>query len=405
MRRLLAIRDARLYLAGQSLSLLGDTALWLALAIWAKDLTGSSGAAGLAIFCVVAPQLLSPLAGLVVDRFRRRPLLLAVNLATAAVVLALLAVGDRVWLLYAVAAVYGASYTLLASGQSALLATLVPQALLGEANALLQTVREGLRLVAPLAGAGLYAVAGGAAVALLDAATFLIAAACLAALRVREPKPEPHGEPWRRAITAGARHVARTLPLRQVVTACAITLCALGFSETLTFAIADEGLHRPLSFVGVLMAVQGAGALAGAVLATRVMRRAGEARLAGAGTAVLAAGMLLLAGPSLPAVLAGTVLFGFGIPWIVVGLMTLLQRLTPPRLQGRAFSAAELLLGVPQTLSIALGAALVTLVDYRMLLLAQAALTATAAIYLLRVSAPRPARLSRVARAREASAR
>jgi hypothetical protein len=64
----------------------------------------------------------------------------------------------------------------------------VPTDLLGEANAFLQTVREGLRLVAPLAGAGLYTVAGGSAVALLDAATFLIAAAALAALRIREPR-------------------------------------------------------------------------------------------------------------------------------------------------------------------------------------------------------------------------
>ena len=49
MRALLAHRDARLFLAGQSLSLLGDTALWLALGLWVKELTGSSSAAGLVI--------------------------------------------------------------------------------------------------------------------------------------------------------------------------------------------------------------------------------------------------------------------------------------------------------------------------------------------------------------------
>ena len=57
------------------------------------------------------------------------------------------------------------------------------------ANAALQTVREALRLVAPVAGAGLYAVAGGGAVALLDAATFLAATVALLALKIREPKP------------------------------------------------------------------------------------------------------------------------------------------------------------------------------------------------------------------------
>jgi len=375
-------RDARIFLAGQSVSLLGDTSLWLALAMWAKDLTGSSSAAGIAIFCVAAPQLLSPLAGLLVDRVRRRPLLIAANLASAAVVLALLLVGDRVAVLYAVAALYGASYTLLASGQSALLATLVPGEQLSRANALLQTVREGLRLLAPVAGAGLYAAAGGAAVAILDAATFLLAAASLAALRIREPKPDPRHEPWRQAVAAGARHVIATRPLREVLIACAAVLLVLGFSETITFAIAD-GLHRPLSFVGVLMAVQGVGAIAGALTCARAIRREGEVRTTAAGIAVLAAGTLLLASADLPVVLAGKVLFGFGIPWIVVGAYTLLQRLTPNRLQGRAFSAAELLLGAPQTVSIALGAALVTLVDYRALLLVEAAVIALAALWLL----------------------
>ncbi len=47
MRRLLAHRNARLYLSGQVMSLFGDSALWLAMAIWIKILTGSSSAAGL----------------------------------------------------------------------------------------------------------------------------------------------------------------------------------------------------------------------------------------------------------------------------------------------------------------------------------------------------------------------
>ena len=60
MKRLLAHRDARLFLAGQSLSLLGDTALWLALGLWVKELTGSSSAAGLVVLCIVAPGLRQP---------------------------------------------------------------------------------------------------------------------------------------------------------------------------------------------------------------------------------------------------------------------------------------------------------------------------------------------------------
>ena len=254
MKRLLAHRDARLFLAGQSLSLLGDTALWLALGLWVKELTGSSSAAGLVFLCIVAPGLLSPLAGLLVDRLRRRTVLIVVNPLTALAVLPLLLVKDEgdVWMIYAVATLYGASYVILAAGQSALLTTLLPEDLLGPANAALQTVREGLRLVAPVAGAGLYTVAGGGAVAILDAATFLLATGALIALKLREPKPEPQPEHWLQETAAGARHIARTPDLKRLVLGSALCMLVIGFGETLIFEL-PRALGQPDSFYGVLM--------------------------------------------------------------------------------------------------------------------------------------------------------
>ncbi len=71
-RRLLAVRDARVFLAGQAVSSFGDSALWLATGVWVKALTGSSGAAGLAFFFFFAPDLLAPMTGLIVDRLPRR---------------------------------------------------------------------------------------------------------------------------------------------------------------------------------------------------------------------------------------------------------------------------------------------------------------------------------------------
>jgi hypothetical protein len=52
MRALLTHRNARLYLSGQVMSLFGDSALWLAMGIWIKVLTGSSAAAGLSFFAL-----------------------------------------------------------------------------------------------------------------------------------------------------------------------------------------------------------------------------------------------------------------------------------------------------------------------------------------------------------------
>jgi hypothetical protein len=68
LRPLFADTRARRYLAGQSLSLLGDSSMWLACGIWVKSLTGSDSAAGLTFFFFTAPAVLAPMAGLLVDR-------------------------------------------------------------------------------------------------------------------------------------------------------------------------------------------------------------------------------------------------------------------------------------------------------------------------------------------------
>jgi MFS family permease len=219
-------------------------------------------------------------------------------------------------------------------------------------------------------------------VTLLDAATFLAATAALLALNLREPKPVPCTERWLAATAAGARHVCACIPLRQMVAACAVCMLVIGFSETLIFEL-PHALGKADSFVGVLMAVQGVGAITGALTATRVLERHGERRAAGFGMLIFALGALLMADSALPVVLTGKALFGLGLPWIVVALLTLLQRSTPPQLQGRAFAATELATGAPQALSIALGAALVALVDYRFVLLVQAFAVAAAGLFLL----------------------
>jgi MFS family permease len=385
MRRVLARRDMRLYVLGHTLSVFGDTALWLALGVWAKELTGSSAAAGMVFFFLAAPQLVSPLCGMLVDRVRRRRLLIVANLGTAAAVLPLLLVRDAgdVWILYAVTAAYGVSFTITGAGGSALLATMLAPDELADANGLMQTAREGLRLVAPLVGAALFTAAGGAAVALFDVATFVVAAGLLAAMRVAERRPEPCADRLRDRLVAGARHLRVTTPLRRLTVACAVALLVIGFSETLTYEIAGTGLHRAPAFIGVLLAFQGIGAIAGAVAAAPLIRRAGEIPAAGLGMLVFSLGTTLLTSGTLAVVLAGKILFGVGIPVIVVALFTLLQRTTPGELQGRTYGAIEVLVGTPQTVSIALGAAAIAFVDYRVLLLVEAAVVAAAGAWLL----------------------
>ena len=390
MRQLLALRDARLYLAGQFLSILGDNALWLAMAIWVKTLTGSSSAAGLVFMAFALPQLLGPLFGVLVDRLPRRPLLIAANLALAPVVLTLAAVRgpSDVWLIYAVMAVYGAAYALLDAGQSALLQAALPDEVLPNMNGALQALRQGLRLVSPLVGAGLFVLVGGSAVAAVDAATFVAAAAALALMRVPEIRQRPPAVPWWDEVTAGIRHVARTTLLRQLTVAGVLAVLVLGFSESVIFAVVDRGLHQPPAFLGVLAAMQGAGGLAGGLLAATAVRWAREARACALGIALMAAGDLLLVVPNLVAAIVGFAIFGAGLPVAIVAVITLIQRSTPAELQGRAYAAVALLISAPQALSIGLGAALLVVVDYRVLLLAMAAVMGGAAIYA--VTRPQP---------------
>ena len=384
MRRLLGIRNVRIFVGGWTASVFGDWAMFIVLGVWTKDLTGSNSAAGLVFFALALPSLFSPFAGLVVDRLPRRPVLMWTYAAEAVVVLSLLFVHDRgdVWIIYAVTVFYGASGTLAASARSALLTVMVPQELLGESNGVLQTLREGLRLIAPLVGALIYASIGGGAVAILDSASFVAVVIALALIRLEEPRFERE-EHFVTELLAGVRHVFATLPLRQIVLATGVCLLVVGFSETLIFAVLDQGLHRPASFFGVLSSLQGVGAIAGGVTAARVMRRIGDVKLVGLGMGLFAVGELSFVSHSLPLVLAGIACAGAGIAWLIVGYITAIQMRTPLRLQGRVLSASDTLVNTPQTISIALGALLTTLIDYRILVVLMAVVTAMAGVFLL----------------------
>jgi MFS family permease len=385
MRRIFGIRDVRIFFAGWTVSVFGDWAMFIVLAVWAKSLTGSNAAAGLVFFALSVPSLFSPLAGLVVDRMRRRPLLVVTYCVEAVVVLALLRVHDRgdVWILYAVTGFYGAAGTLAASARSALMTTTLPAELLADANGIFQSVREGLRLIAPLIGAGIYAAAGGAAVAILDATSFVAVVVALLFMRLPEPRFERVEHDFRSEAMAGARHIFRTLPLRQIVFATGACLLVVGFAETIVFAVIDQGLHRPPSFLGVLSSLQGVGAIAGGVSAPRILRRLGDVRLSGMGMAAFAVGDLTFVSSSLPLIVAGIVVAGCGVSWLIVALSTAVQVRTPLRLQGRVASASDLFISTPQTVSIAVGAALVAFVDYRLLVVAEAVVVIGCAVYLL----------------------
>lgn len=374
MKKLLSLRDARVYLIGQGLSLLGDTSLWLAAGIWVKTLTRSNTDAGLVFFFFGLAGLSAPAAGMIVDRIRRKRLLIVVNLLSACAVLLLLFVHSAhdVWIVYLVMVLYGLSGALISSGQSAFLTVMIPDELLGDANGFLSTVREGLRLIAPLVGAGLFVLVGGGVVAVIDAVSFVAAAVATSLVRTPEPIPVRKEQHFLREASEGFRHVLGTPILRRMSLSLAVALLFVGFGETVAFAVVSSGLHKAPSFLGVILAIQGVGALAGGLTSAPAMRRLGEPRLIGIGLAGAGVACFAWTVPSLAFVAPGTVVFGASLPWIIVGAVTLIQRRTPADLQGRAYSAFDLLASVPQTVSIGAGALLIGVLGYRSELLMMA---------------------------------
>jgi MFS family permease len=142
--------------------------------------------------------------------------------------------------------------------------------------------------------------------------------------------------------------------------------------------------------MGPFEAVMGIGALVGGPTVASAMRRFGEGRTCAMGLVAFAAGTLLLVYPTLATVTAGALLDGFGLPWAIAAPLTLVQRLTPPRLQGRVSTTLDVLVGTPQSLSIAVGAGLIAVVGFQPLLAMVAAVTLVSGAWLYTRPEQRP---------------
>ncbi|MGE5227244.1 MAG: MFS transporter [Planctomycetaceae bacterium] len=372
MRALLRRRDFRLLAIGQTLSAFGDYAMFLALAVWVKDLTGSNAAAGLTFLPFAIPSLFGPALGVFVDRVSRRRLMIWTDLAAAAVMLALFGVHDAgdIWLIYVVAFLYGVCVVVYQAARSGLLVGMLPEEELGDANGLLQSTSQAMRLLAPLAGAALFAVAGGTFVAGLDAATFVISALFLLAVHATDlERTEP--EAFLPELKAGLLHIVHTTDLRRLTIGTAFVTLAVGVTEVAVFAVIDQGMHRPPEFLGVISSVEGAGSVAAGLVVGLAIRRVGEVWTVAAGAVAAGIGLALFGTAALVPVFAGSVILGVAITLFNVAFVTLMQRKTALEMQGRVMSAADAATTIPYAFSFALGAVVVSVVGFRTIYFAE----------------------------------
>ncbi|KOX45929.1 MFS transporter [Streptomyces sp. NRRL F-7442] len=391
LARVLRDRNAGLYLTGVVVSGFGSSALGLAAGVWVKDLTGSDGLAALCLLALWAPTPAGPALGTVADRVRRKPLLIAANLVPAGLLLTLFAVDSpgTLWLLFAVLFAYGVAGVVQDAAESALVAAAVDPGLLGDFNGLRMTANEGMKLVAPLAGAGLCAAYGGASVAALDAVTFVLAAGLYAALRVREAPPRRPAVNWRRQTAEGARYLWGHPGLRPLVLAGGVTMLCAGVGGATLYAVVDA-LDRSPAYAGVLYAVQGAGSVAVGILSGPALRRLGARRFGAAGIALFAVAVAVRAVPSEAVAWASGAAAGVGLPAVLIAALTAVQRETPGPLLGRVSATANSLVFAPNVLGLAVGAALVELTGLRLLLPAVGAVLLVTALALARRPGGRP---------------
>ena len=372
------------FFAGTAAATVGDWLMLLVLGIWVKDLTGSDGAAGLVMFFLGAPMLVAPLFAIIVDRFKHRPFLVVANLLNASFLIPLFFVEDAsdVWLIYVTAVLLGIGTTVDGPALNGLRKSLLPDGMLVDANGISQTVRQGMRLGGPLAGAGLYLVGGGMVVA-ATAMSFMVLAAVLILFVPVTEKPAPTSKKgWRSEVVAGLAFVRRSVVLRRAAIGLMIAGVSLGAIESVVFAIVDQGLGMSPEFVSIIVTGMGVGGLLGGFVAASVVKRIGELATCGLALAAMALTMVVWAVPNVVTVLGMSPVAGFVLPLVIVASSTLVQRKSPHELIGRVSSAVDQSFAVPQVFSVALGALLVTIVDYQIVLAGMAVLLVVSGWYL-----------------------
>jgi hypothetical protein len=350
-----------------------DAALFLMLAAWTKDLTGSDPAAAGVLVALGVPALFAPALGQIADRMSRVRLMV-ITCALSVPVLFSLALVDgpgKVWLIYLVTFLYGCVGYLVGTAQSGLVRDLLADDELAAGNGLLSTIDMALRLVSPAIGTGLYVWLGPLAVVFLSVIGFAVGGFLLHGMEIQESPPAQKvpGE-WWREMTAGFRQLWANPVLRRLTILLGVAFGAIGMVNATVFPAMEKGFQVEPATLGVFISLQGVGSVLGGVTAARVIRVLGEPRAVGLGMAATGIGFFPLAGTSLALGVVGLLVMGLGIPWIIVGYTTIRQRLTPPELQGRTSAAANLLLNAPQTGVLAISAGLLAVIDYRLLVLA-----------------------------------
>ena len=354
---------------GQIISLLGDWFNLIGSAALIAKLTGSGLAVGgLFVVRMVAPFLISPIAGVAADRLNRKRLLIITDLARAVTVLGFLLVREpgHVWLLYTLTAVQMAIGGVFFPTRNTIIPNLTTEHEIGAANTLSSTSWSVMMAVGAALGGIVTGIWGIYPAFVIDAVTYLVSAVFITQIRYQwTPKAGESGESLLAAFdayTTGLRY------LRQHVDILIITLqkSALGFAvwgalQVILVVVSQEVFvigEGGSTSLGVMWAATGVGSGLGPILARRYTGdRHRSLRIGIAiGYGIAAFSFLLIASlGSFTIVVVGLMLRGVGSGVVWVFSTQLLMQLVPDRIRGRVFSTEYALMTLSSAIATGAG--------------------------------------------------
>jgi predicted MFS family arabinose efflux permease len=283
MFSLLRQRNFGLLWFGGLTSLIGDWVLIVGLPYEVYRRTGSTIATGAMVLAFLVPSiLLGSVAGVFVDRWDRRRLMIVVDLLLAVCLLPLLAIDALgIWVAYVVLIASSCLSQLFEPAEVALVPRIVAdgEGQLVTANSLVGVSRNLSRLIGPAIGGVVVATGGLLAVALVDAASFVVSAAMLALIRVGDTRARRHqpleqqaASAWRRVAYEwrdGLRVVLGDPVLRALLYFMMVTRIGEGLTLTLFVPWVVGPLHSNATGYGALLSTQAIGGLAGALVIAR----------------------------------------------------------------------------------------------------------------------------------------
>jgi predicted MFS family arabinose efflux permease len=383
---------ARLWTA----SLFSEIAEWMlqvALPVFIYQATGSAGSTALTMAAGIVPViLLSPVAGVVADRWDKRRTLWMVCVAQAVVALPLLFGGDAV--IYVVMAAQASVAALFESTRSALLPELVTPERLVAANGLMGFNSSVARLLGSSLGGVILGFAGLVWVVLVYLAALVIAAALLLPrFPVSRTRVAEHSIAW----FDGLREFRRSPILR--FTGITMTLCSVaqGMFLVLFVLFVTGPLAGGEPEVGLFRGIQAVGGLAAGAVIASIARRTPPATMLGIGAVGL--GLLALGTWNMPALTtADAVYIGLfammGAPsvFLTAGMFSVLQTNSDPSRAGRVLAAFIAVMSACQVLGMLLTGSLVDVWGLTTMLDIQAALIIVAGVTFLLCIRPVAAR-------------